>query len=48
MNREIKVKQLRFDMIIGRKFPFKEAGQAFEYPWSGIPVGKAVIELSED
>ena len=48
MNRVIKVNQLRFDTIIDRKFPFKEAGQAFEYLWSGIHVGKIVIELSED
>jgi len=48
MNRVIKVDQLRFDTIIDRKFPFKEAGQAFEYLWSGIHVGKIVIDLSED
>lgn len=48
MNGVIKVNQLRFDTIIDRKFPFKEAGQAFEYLWSGIHVGKIVIELSED
>jgi hypothetical protein len=28
-------------MIIDRKFPFKEAGQAYEYPWSGIPAGES-------
>ena len=48
INREIAVNQLRFGTIIDRKSPFKEAGQAFEYPWSGILVGKVVIELSED
>jgi hypothetical protein len=48
MNGVIKVNQLRFDTIIDRKFPFKEAGQAFEYLWSGIHVGKIAIELSED
>ena len=48
MNRVIEVNQLRFDTIIDRKFPFKEAGQAFEYLWSGIHVGKIVIELSEN
>jgi hypothetical protein len=56
MNGVIKVNQLRFDTIIDRKFPFKEAGQAFEYLWSAIHVGKIsaihvgkiAIELSED
>jgi NADPH:quinone reductase-like Zn-dependent oxidoreductase len=48
MNRAIEVNQLKFDTIIDRKFPFKEAGQAFKYLWSNIHVGKTVIELSED
>ena len=48
INREIEINRLRFDMIIDRKFPFKEAGQAFEYPRSGLPAGKVVIELSGD
>jgi len=48
MNGVIKVNQLRFGIVINRKLPFNEAGQAFEYLWSSIHVGKIVIELSED
>jgi hypothetical protein len=48
MNGVVRVNQLRFDIVIDRKLLFNEAGQAFEYLWLGIHVGKIVIELSED
>jgi NADPH-dependent curcumin reductase CurA len=36
---------LRFEDIIDKKFSFENAGDAFEYLWSGKQVGKVVLEV---